>query len=50
MMHESKYLLDTGEFFARHPEMADTVKELAKKDMEKDDYDMFSFIVTYIFM
>ena len=49
-MYESKYLLKTDDFFARNPEISDEVKELVKKDIESADFDMFSFIMSYIFM
>jgi len=49
-MYESKYLLDSDEFFKRHPEITDDVRELMKKDIESADFDMFAFIMSYIFM
>ena len=49
-MYESKYLLKSDDFFARHPEISDEVKALVKKDIESADFDMFAFIMSYIFM
>jgi chromatin segregation and condensation protein Rec8/ScpA/Scc1 (kleisin family) len=47
---KSKYLLNIDEFLARHPNLNEDAKELLKQDMESEDFGMFSFIVTYIFM
>jgi len=50
-MYESKYLMNcTDEFFARHPELGDEVKELTKDALYDADYDMFAFVMSYIFM
>ena len=49
-MYESKYLLNIEEFLARHPEINDDIKELAKNDIADADFDLFAFIMSYIFM
>ncbi|MCL2579279.1 MAG: hypothetical protein FWE32_04530 [Oscillospiraceae bacterium] len=49
-MLASKYLLDTDAYFERHPEITGEAKELVKKEIEAEDFDMFSFVVTYVFM
>ena len=49
-MCESKYFLDTDAFFARHPEIEGEIKETVKKEIEGEDYDMFAFVMSYIFM
>ena len=50
MMYESKYLLKSDDFFARHPEISDEVKELFKDEVEDADFELFAFIMSYIFM
>ena len=49
-MYESKYLLNTDAFFEKYPEIDDELKALMKKDIETEDYDMFAFVMSYIFM
>jgi len=49
-MYESKYILKTDDYFARHPEISEEIKELMKKDIESADFEMFTFIMSYIFM
>ena len=48
--YDSKYLLNTEEFFKRNPDITDDIKKLIEKDIEAADFEMFSFIMTYIFM
>ena len=49
-MYESKYLLKSDDFFERHPEIDEATRKLIKKDMESADFDLFAFIMSYIFM
>ena len=49
-MYESKYLLKTEDYFARNPEINDEQKEVIKHKIEDADYDMFAFMMSYIFM
>ena len=50
-MYESKYLMNNmDDFFARHPELSDEVKEQTRDALYDADYEMFAFVMSYIFM
>jgi len=49
-MYKSKYLLNIDDYFSRHPEINDDIKELMKNDIADADFDLFAFIMSYIFM